>query len=172
MPALGDAAGNIRFDAPKLPGQQCKEDYMLVINGELSGPQGDQWWIDVNGGKYKMGKGRSPIQMSLLWPATRIGSRFKRETRRHLGVYDRPAKDSRRSGTGEKTGRNLPLEFRLHGDSDVGSWIDSLLLIVPKKIELACDRDTCARNDLERFETGISHLRTSAVLAVLNDGVV
>jgi putative sterol carrier protein len=58
MPALGDAAGNIRFDAPKLPGQQCKEDYMLVINGELSGPQGDQWWIDVNGGKYKMGKGK------------------------------------------------------------------------------------------------------------------
>jgi SCP-2 sterol transfer family len=25
---------------------------------ELSGPQGDQWWIDVNGGKYKMGKGK------------------------------------------------------------------------------------------------------------------
>src|SRR4029450_5481670 len=25
---------------------------------ELSGPQGGQWWIDVNGGTYKMGKGR------------------------------------------------------------------------------------------------------------------
>jgi hypothetical protein len=33
MPALGDAAENIRFDAPKFPGQQGKEDYMLVING-------------------------------------------------------------------------------------------------------------------------------------------
>src|SRR4030095_6758964 len=33
---------------------------------EISEPQGDQWWIDLNGGKYKMGKERSPIQMSLL----------------------------------------------------------------------------------------------------------
>jgi hypothetical protein len=32
MPALGDAAGDIRFDAPKFPGQQGKEDYMLVTN--------------------------------------------------------------------------------------------------------------------------------------------
>jgi hypothetical protein len=35
MPALRDAAGNIRFDAPKFPGQQGKEDYMLVLNGSL-----------------------------------------------------------------------------------------------------------------------------------------
>jgi hypothetical protein len=35
MPVLGDAAGNIRFDAPKFPGQQGKEDYMLVLNGSL-----------------------------------------------------------------------------------------------------------------------------------------
>ena|ERR671918_2838835 len=25
---------------------------------DLSGPQGGQWWIDVNDGKFKMGKGR------------------------------------------------------------------------------------------------------------------
>jgi putative sterol carrier protein len=25
---------------------------------DLSGPEGGQWWIDVNDGKYKMGKGR------------------------------------------------------------------------------------------------------------------
>jgi putative sterol carrier protein len=25
---------------------------------ELSGPQGGEWWIDVNDGKYKMGKGK------------------------------------------------------------------------------------------------------------------
>jgi putative sterol carrier protein len=25
---------------------------------ELSGPQGGQWWIDVNDGAYKMGKGK------------------------------------------------------------------------------------------------------------------
>jgi hypothetical protein len=35
MPALGDAAGSVRFDAPKFSGQQGKEDYMLVINGSL-----------------------------------------------------------------------------------------------------------------------------------------
>src|SRR5215813_4333683 len=27
---------------------------------DLSGPQGGQWWIDVNDGTYKMGKGRIP----------------------------------------------------------------------------------------------------------------
>jgi hypothetical protein len=58
MPALGDAAGNIRFDAPKFPGQQGKEDYNARYQQELTGPQGDQRWIDVNGGKYKMGKGK------------------------------------------------------------------------------------------------------------------
>jgi hypothetical protein len=35
MPALGDAAGNIRFDAPTFLGQQGKEDYLLVINRSL-----------------------------------------------------------------------------------------------------------------------------------------
>jgi len=35
MPALDDAAGGIRFDAPKFPGQQGKGEYMLVINGSL-----------------------------------------------------------------------------------------------------------------------------------------
>src|SRR5215831_16576666 len=27
---------------------------------DLSGPEGGQWWIDVNDGTYKMGKGRIP----------------------------------------------------------------------------------------------------------------
>jgi hypothetical protein len=35
MPALGDAARNTRFEAPKVLGEQGKEDYMLVINGRL-----------------------------------------------------------------------------------------------------------------------------------------
>src|SRR4030095_12729488 len=35
MLALGDAPGSIRFDAPTFPGQQGKEDYMLVINRSL-----------------------------------------------------------------------------------------------------------------------------------------
>ena len=35
MPARGDAAGSIRFDAPKFLGQQSKGDYVLVIDGSL-----------------------------------------------------------------------------------------------------------------------------------------
>jgi hypothetical protein len=58
MPALGEAAGNIRFDAPKFPGQQGKEDHMLVYQRELGGPRGRRMVIDVNAGKYKMGKGK------------------------------------------------------------------------------------------------------------------
>ena len=75
-------------------------------------------------------------------------------------------------GQGTRIGSPFPLEFCLHGDSDVRSRIDFLLLTGAAEIELACDRDACARTDLERLETGISHLRTSAVLAVLNDRVV
>jgi hypothetical protein len=128
--------------------------------------------IDVNGGKYKMGKGKiSDPNVTFVardkdWVAVsngKLGGTRAYLTGRLKYVAVRAP---------EKTGRNSPLELRLHGDSDVGSRIDSFLLIGPKKIELACDRDACARNDLERFETGISHLRTSAVLAVLNDGVV
>jgi hypothetical protein len=40
------------FRANKAKGITCSFQW------ELSGPQGDQWWIDVNGGKYKMGKGK------------------------------------------------------------------------------------------------------------------
>jgi hypothetical protein len=35
IPALGEAAGSVRFDAPKFSGQQGKGEYMLVINGSL-----------------------------------------------------------------------------------------------------------------------------------------
>jgi hypothetical protein len=35
MPARGDAAGSIRFEAPKFSGQQGKGEYMLVIIGSL-----------------------------------------------------------------------------------------------------------------------------------------
>jgi hypothetical protein len=101
-----------------------------------------------------------------------LGRRYKREIRWHLGVYDQPTKKYVAITGSRENWAKFPLEFRLHGDSDVGSRIDSLLLTGPEKIELACDRDACARNDPKRFETGISHLRTSAVLAVLNNRVV
>lgn len=40
------------FQAKKAKGVHARYQW------ELSGPQGGQWWIDVNDGKYKMGKGK------------------------------------------------------------------------------------------------------------------
>jgi putative sterol carrier protein len=40
------------FQANKAKGVHARYQW------DLSGPQGGQWWIDVNDGKYKMGKGK------------------------------------------------------------------------------------------------------------------
>jgi len=40
------------FQANKAKGVHARYQW------DLSGPEGGQWWIDVNDGKYKMGKGR------------------------------------------------------------------------------------------------------------------
>jgi putative sterol carrier protein len=40
------------FQANKAKGVHARYQW------ELSGPQGGQWWIDVNDGSYKMGKGK------------------------------------------------------------------------------------------------------------------
>ena len=40
------------FQAQKAKGVHARYQW------ELSGPNGGQWWIDVNDGTYKMGKGR------------------------------------------------------------------------------------------------------------------
>ena len=42
------------FQANKTKGVHARYQW------ELSGPQGGQWWIDVNDGTYKMGKGKVP----------------------------------------------------------------------------------------------------------------
>ncbi len=42
----------------KVSGQQGQRGVHARYQWELSGPQGGQWWIDVNDGKYKMGKGK------------------------------------------------------------------------------------------------------------------
>lgn len=42
------------FQANKAKGVHARYQW------ELSGPEGGQWWIDVNDGKYKMGKGKVP----------------------------------------------------------------------------------------------------------------
>ena len=118
---------------------------------------GGQWWIDVDDGTYKMGKGKidNPnvtfVAKDKDWVAV-----SNHQTRRHLGLFNRPAKNSRRPGTGEKARRNFPLEFRFCGDPDVRSWIGSLRLVRTEKIEISFGRGTSAGNDLERFETGIT----------------
>jgi putative sterol carrier protein len=40
------------FQAAKAKGVHARYQW------DLSGPQGGEWWIDVNDGKYKMGKGK------------------------------------------------------------------------------------------------------------------
>jgi putative sterol carrier protein len=40
------------FQADKAKGVHARYQW------DLSGPQGGQWWIDVDDGKYKMGKGK------------------------------------------------------------------------------------------------------------------
>lgn len=40
------------FQADKAQGVHARYQW------ELGGPQGGQWWIDVNDGKFKMGKGK------------------------------------------------------------------------------------------------------------------
>jgi putative sterol carrier protein len=42
------------FQANKAKGVHARYQW------ELSGPNGGQWWIDVNDGTYKMGKGKIP----------------------------------------------------------------------------------------------------------------
>jgi hypothetical protein len=80
---------------------------------------------------------------------------------------------SRRSGIGEKTWRNLSLEFEFRGNSDVRCRVVGPLgLVGAEKVKISLDRGPCACNQLKRFETGISNLHAGAVLAVLNDRIV
>src|SRR6266576_1031145 len=89
-----------------------------------------------------------------------------------MGLFYRPLKNSRQPERGEKTRRNFPLEFRLHGNSDVRRWVRSLGLASSEKIEVPSERDACAGNDCERLEAGVLRLDAGAILAVLDDGVV
>ena len=47
------------FDSMRGSFQQAKAKGVYArYQWDLSGPQGGQWWIDVEDGKYKMGKGK------------------------------------------------------------------------------------------------------------------
>src|SRR5262249_4762864 len=89
-----------------------------------------------------------------------------------MGLYDRPAKGSRRSGSSEKTRRNVSLEFRFGRNPDVRRGIGFLRLINAEEIEISLECTARACADFEGFETGITYLQTSTILTVLNDSVV
>ena len=89
-----------------------------------------------------------------------------------MGLYDGPAKGSRRPERGQKTRRNLSLESRFCGDSDVRRRICPLGLIGAEKIEIPFDRNASARNQFEVFQAGITHFGAGAIFTVLNDRIV
>ncbi len=101
-----------------------------------------------------------------------MGRRFQWPTGRDLGLFNRPTKNSRRPGTGEKTRRNVSLEFRFRGDPDVGSRIGSFGLVGPEEIEISFDRYASSGNELKGFDAGITYLNAGSILAVLDDGIV
>src|SRR4029450_2317888 len=101
-----------------------------------------------------------------------LGRRVQWATRRHLGLFYWPAKNSRRPGIGKETRRNVPLESRLRRNSDVRRRISPLGLLNTEKIEIASDCTACACDNLKRFKTGVTYLQTGAILAVLNHSIV
>src|SRR5215475_2481032 len=89
-----------------------------------------------------------------------------------MGISYRPPKGSRRSGSSQKTRRNVPLEFYFRGNSDVRSRIRPLGLICSEEIKIPFDCNPSTRNQFEVFDAGITYLHPRAVLTVLNNGVV
>ena len=97
------------FQADKAKGVHARYQW------ELSGPNGGEWWIDVNDGTYKMGKGKidNPnvtfVTSDKDWVAISQWANLSGT----WALYDRPTEGSRRSGRRQKTRRNLSLEFQL-----------------------------------------------------------
>ena len=105
----------------------------------------------VNDGTYKMGKGKiSDPNVTFIATDKDWVAICQRPTQRHLGLFYRAAKGSRRSGSSQKTRRNVSLEFRFCGDPDVRRWIGPLRLLSTEEIEISLDCAPCACNDLKR----------------------
>src|SRR5438552_1264040 len=101
-----------------------------------------------------------------------LGRDVEWETQRHMGFYDWPTEGSRQSGGSEKTGRDISLEFRLDLDLDVGGGLRLGARFGAEEIKVALNSNAAAESDLKRFETGVTCLNSSAILAVLNPCVV
>ena len=140
---------------------------------DLSGPT---WWRMVDRGKRRDlqdGQGenlRSKCHFHSYGQG--LGCHLPRPTQRHLGLFYRAAKGSRRPGGSQKTRRNVSLKFRFCRDPDVRRWICPLRLLSAEEIEISLDCAPCACNDLKRLETGVTDLQAGAILTVLNESVV
>ena len=81
------------FQAAKAKGVHARYQW------DLSGPQGGEWWIEVNDGTYKMGKGKiSDPNVTFIATDKDWVAICQRPTQRHLGLFYRAAKGSRRPG--------------------------------------------------------------------------
>src|SRR5947199_4696306 len=89
-----------------------------------------------------------------------------------MGLYDRPRESSRPATSRAKARRHLPLKSRLDLELDERCRPRPDARFSPKEIEVPPDRAASSERDLERFEAGVTRLRTDAVLAVLNPCVV
>ena len=140
---------------------------------DLSGPQGGQWWIDVDDGKYKMGKGKID-NPNVTFVAT--DKDWVAVSNHQLGgtwaYLTGQTKDSRRPGIGEKTRRNIPLEFR--SAARIRRKEQGSVFATASARKKSNSRSTVTPPPtmiLRYFNTRISYLHPSAILAVLNDAL-
>ena len=80
---------------------------------DLSGSNGGEWWIDVNDGTYKMGKGQIPNPNVTFIAKDKDWVAICHDQLSGTWAYlTGPAKGARRPGSGQKAWRNFPSEFR------------------------------------------------------------
>src|SRR5438093_9055077 len=98
----------------------------------------------------------------------RLGRHVKRETQRHMGLYDWQAESSRQSGSSEKARRNISLEFRFDLELNERGRLCLGACFGPKEIKVALDRDAASERNIKRLEAIIGRLHASANLTLLN----
>ena len=92
------------FQADKAKGVHLKYQW------QLSGPNGGDWWIEVNDGKFEMGRGKIDkpdvtfITTDKNWVALSNGT-----LGRQMGLLYRTTENSRQSGCGTEAGRDISL---------------------------------------------------------------
>src|SRR5205823_6407236 len=102
----------------------------------------------------------------------RLGRNVERQTQGHMGLYDWQAESPRQSGGGEKTRRNISLEFRLDLELDERGRVRFGACFGAEEIKVALDGDAASERNIKRLEARIGRLYPSTILAVLNPRVV